>query len=133
MRAAALPCCRAAVLPCVYVCCMPRCARVSRCMRHSGKWVEAPTHNADGSEARVDTVAFPEGGLWLCCGSKQKSGGRTCSFGEHEAPPPPAPVPEGRRLEAATEGAATEDATGEPSKLTTGEVEPAADALPSIN
>ena len=29
-----------------------------------------PRYNADGSAAIVDAAAFPEGGLWLCCGSK---------------------------------------------------------------
>eukprot|EP00966_Prymnesium_polylepis_P324759 7380783-Prymnesium_polylepis.1 len=36
--------------------------RNSACRQHSGKWVDAPTHNADGSRAVVDTKAFPEGG-----------------------------------------------------------------------
>jgi len=69
-------------------------AHNSACRQHSGKWVDAPTHNADGSKATVDTVAFPEGGLWLCCGGTSKHGGEPCSFGLHRAaePPPAAPV-----------------------------------------
>ena len=78
--------------------------RNSRCQQHSGKWIEVtPAHrdpralqqpfrastvstvsrpfqasetNANGSAAVVDRVAFPEGGLWLCCGSTSKSGER---------------------------------------------------------
>ena len=74
----------------------------SRCLQHSGKWIEAPTHNADGSAATVDRVAFPEGGLWLCCGSKSRhaaaDGRRGCVFGVHEVavPSPAASVPEER-------------------------------------
>jgi hypothetical protein len=67
----------------------------SLCMRHSGKWLEAPTHNADGSAATVDKVAFPEGGMWLCCGSKSKTGERGCTLAsahEAELPPPPQPI-----------------------------------------
>lgn len=68
-----------------------------RCLQHSGKWMEAPTHNADGSAATVDRVAFPEGGLWLCCGSKSKAGGG-CSVGMHGSEAPPPAVPEERRI-----------------------------------
>lgn len=74
----------------------------SRCMHHSGKWMEAPTHNADGTPAIVDRHAFPDGGLWLCCGAKArepKDGERGCTIGPaHRAPLPPAPVPEERRI-----------------------------------
>ena len=70
----------------------------SLCLQHSGTWLEAPTHNADGSAATVDRQAFPEGGLWLCCGSKLRSGGRGCAIGEHTNAAPPAPVPEERRI-----------------------------------
>ena len=76
-----------------------------KCVRHSGKWMEAPTHNADGSPAIVDRIAFPDGGLWLCCGSKSKEpkdGDRGCTVGSQHvaaAATPPVPVPEARRLE----------------------------------
>ena len=74
-----------------------------KCLHHSGKWVEAPTHNADGSAATVDTVAFPDGGLWLCCGAKTKEpkdGERGCTVvAQHVAAAPPPPVPVDRRLE----------------------------------
>lgn len=74
----------------------------SRCRQHSGKWMAASETNADGSAAVVDRVAFPDGGLWLCCGSKVKSGGERCTLGRHETALPAAPsgeVPEGRRIE----------------------------------
>lgn len=76
-----------------------------RCRQHSGAWVAAPTHNADGTAAVVDVAAFPEGGLWLCCGSKSKAGGDRCTLGLHaseEAAPAPA-APESLRLEARSE------------------------------
>ena len=72
--------------------------RNPRCRQHSGKWLEASTHNADGSAAVVDRAAFPEGGLWLCCGSKSKDGAaERCTIGEHAARVS-APVPEERRI-----------------------------------
>jgi len=77
--------------------------RNARCLQHSGQWMEAPTHNADGSAAVVDRAAFPEGGLWLCCGAKLRRGGRGCTVGKHAAESPPPAVPEGRRLDARTE------------------------------
>jgi hypothetical protein len=60
--------------------------------------MEAPTHNADGSEATIDASAFPEGGLWLCCGAKARQG-RGCALGVHEAEAPPPAVPLERRIE----------------------------------
>ena len=84
--------------------------KAQRCMQHSGKWLEAPTHNADGSEARVDKAAFPEGGLWLCCGSKSKTADRGCTIGTHAPVDAPPPVPEGRRIEDITDGAAVDAA-----------------------
>jgi hypothetical protein len=72
--------------------------RNPRCRQHSGKWLEASTHNADGSAAVVDRAAFPEGGMWLCCGSKSKDGAaERCTLGEHAAKVV-APVPEERRI-----------------------------------
>ncbi len=72
-------------------------ASTTRCLQHSGTWLEAPTHNADGSAATVDTNAFPEGGLWLCCGAKAKAA-PGCTVGVHQAAAPPPPVPEERRI-----------------------------------
>lgn len=91
-----------------------------RCLLHSGTWMEAPTHNADGSAATVDRVAFPEGGLWLCCGSKSKDAQRGCTLGVHAAEPLPPPVPEARRI---ADAEATRAAVAGPT---------AADAIPSF-
>lgn len=75
----------------------------TRCRQHSGKWMAASETNADGSPAVVDRVAFPEGGLWLCCGSKVKERGEPCSIGIHVEHPSPTTTyevaPEGRRIE----------------------------------
>lgn len=107
-------------------------ARNSRCLLHTGKWVEAPTHNADGSEAVVDRVTFPEGGLWLCCGSKVKQG-RGCTVGVHtaeEPPQSPAVLPVDRRIQGAAvaaEEAAETVADEEPSE--TGAAGPTATAM----
>ena len=46
----------------------------SCCRQHSGKWMQS-------SEA--DAGEFPEGGIWLCCGSKSREGGEKCSLGVH--------------------------------------------------
>ena len=46
----------------------------SCCRQHSGKWMQS-------SEA--DAGEFPEGGIWLCCGSKSREGGEKCSLGLH--------------------------------------------------
>jgi len=94
--------------------------RNARCLQHSGQWMEAPTHDADGSAAVVDRAAFPEGGLWLCCGAKLRRGGRGCTVGMHAAELPPPTVPEGRRLDVQAEACSEGTATG------------ASDALPSF-
>lgn len=83
----------------------------SRCLQHSGKWVEAPTHNADGSAATVDRVAFPEGGLWLCCGGKARGRGG-CTIALHAAAAPPPAVPQERRI--APDAPAPAPGTAEP-------------------
>jgi len=63
----------------------------SQCRQHAGKWLQA-SEIADGSGERsgVDQSAlpedaglFPDGGIWLCCGSKSRIGGETCSVGVH--------------------------------------------------
>ena len=47
----------------------------------------------------MDAAAFPEGGLWLCCGSKSKNGlDERCTLGLH-AVAEVAPVAEERRIE----------------------------------
>ena len=73
-----------------------------RCRQHSGTWVDASRYNADGSAALVDSVAFPEGGLWLCCGSKARAGGERCTLGLH-ASEEAAPLPETMRIGAAAD------------------------------
>ena len=52
------------------------------CRHHSGKWMTAGSGSASGASA-VDTEEFPEGGMWLCCGSKKKQGGERCAIGVH--------------------------------------------------
>ena len=77
-----------------------------RCRQHSGTWVDASRYNADGSAAIVDSAAFPEGGLWLCCGSKARAGGERCTLGLH-ASEEATPLPESMRI-----GPAAEPETG---------------------
>ena len=35
------------------------------------------------SDETSGTADFPEGGMWLCCGSKSKQGGERCALGVH--------------------------------------------------
>ena len=56
----------------------------SRCRQHAGKWMQASEASEDGAEiAAAGTAEFPDGGIWLCCGSRQRVGGETCKLGLH--------------------------------------------------
>jgi DnaJ-class molecular chaperone len=64
-------------------------AHNSKCRQHSGKWMAAAPP--------VDWKAFPEGGLWLCCGKLSKGAAPKCHLGLHEAMEVEL-IPEERRL-----------------------------------
>jgi len=61
----------------------------SKCRQHSGKWMAAAPP--------VDWKAFPEGGLWLCCGKLEKDTAEKCHIGVHEVEQVEV-VPEERRV-----------------------------------
>ena len=69
----------APALKCVHCAVKFHAAYNSCCRQHSGKWMQA--EEKDGA---VDRDEFPEGGMWLCCGSRKREGSaETCSLGVH--------------------------------------------------
>ena len=52
-------------------------AHNSSCRQHSGKWLTASEVASDAVDAE-----YPEGGMWLCCGSKKRVGDG-CGIGVH--------------------------------------------------
>jgi hypothetical protein len=61
-------------------------ARNSVCRQHAGKWLQAGDPEAgDTAAPAVDPDEFPEGGIWLCCGSKRKGNIEACQVGKHAA------------------------------------------------
>ncbi len=56
-------------------------AQNSRCRQHSGKWMQAS--GSDAEEGGCSSGEFPDGGVWMCCGSKVKAGREGCTLGTH--------------------------------------------------
>ena len=52
----------------------------SCCRQHEGKWMQATSETDDAGvvTSSIDLTEFPQGGIWLCCGSKRKEGGDMC-------------------------------------------------------